>query len=182
MIGVISSIIAGFMLKSYFMLSAPLVYLLSRKSRDFGILAYLLYTLYIAKQIVSTSVYSYDGLINSLVFALSSILLLNDVLEREVHLKKLEILTGALMLIGILVPEAFLAGAIFYFFVKFRLDVSILSLLLSIMLLFALLKSQLDFLGGTSNQIIILVSFGLFAIVLTLFKRNLKRANMFREI
>lgn len=175
MIGIISSLIAGIMLKSYFMLSAPLVYLFSRKNRDLGLIAYFFYVLYIGEQVESSSVYSYRGLMTALIFALSSILLLNDVLSREAQMGKLEALTAVLIVFGLLVPEAFMAGAIFYFLAKFKLDLPIILLLSGMVLLFALLKDQLDILGGTSNQVMLLASFGVLTTVLTLLRRSLKK-------
>ena len=92
MIGVIASIIGGLMLREYIMLIAPVVFAISLKNRDAGLIAYFLYIIYSSSKVVSGDVYAYEELINALIFAFSGVLLLDDVLKRDIRMKKLEII------------------------------------------------------------------------------------------
>ncbi|WP_457754635.1 hypothetical protein [Thermococcus sp.] len=179
MIGLITTVVSGFILKNYFMLLSLPVFLLSRKSRDFGLIAYFLYALFVAKQPVGISVYYYEDLVKSLIFASALLLFLNDVLSRDVKVGRVEAIGSLLILSGLMVPEMFLAGVMFYFITHFKFSIHILLLLSGLVAIFVLFEKQLDVIGGTSNQIVILSSFAIFASILTLVRGNLKKVDVF---
>jgi len=179
-IGVIASVISALILKNYFMLFSVLVFLFSRKNRDLGLIAYFIYSLFVSEHYIGIDIYYYTDLINSLIFAFSLILLLDDVLRREIVFGKLESLSSILMIGSLVVPEMFLAGTFFYFLVKFKPDLLVILSLVSLIAVFVIFKERLDLLGGATNQVMVLASFALFITVLTLIiKRNLKKVNMF---
>ncbi|MBO8175034.1 MAG: hypothetical protein H0Z18_07230 [Thermococcus sp.] len=179
MIGLIATVISGFILKNYFMLLSLPVFLLSRKSRDLGLIAYSLYALFVAKQSVGASVYYYEDLVNSLIFASALLLFLNDVLSRNVKGERVEVIASLLILSGLIIPEMFLAGMVFYFIMQFKVSLHILLLLGGLMAIFVLFEKQLNVIGGTSNQIVILSSFAIFTSILTLIRGNLKKVDVF---
>jgi len=112
MIGVIASIIGGLMLREYLMFVALVVFIISLKNRDAGLIAYFLYIIYSSSKVVSGDVYTYEELINALIFAFSGVLLLDDILRRSVRVRKHEIIPILFILLGVLLPESFLAAGV----------------------------------------------------------------------
>ncbi|ALM76399.1 hypothetical protein [Thermococcus barophilus] len=181
MIGLIATVASGLILKNYFMLLSLPVFLMSRKNRDLGLIAYFLYALFVAKQTTGISVYYYEDLVNSLIFASALLLFLNDVLSRDVKVGRIEVIATMLILSGLIIPEMFLAGTVFYFITSFELSIHILLLLSSLVIIFALFEEQLNTIGGTSNQIVILSSFAIFTSILTSVRGNLKKVDFLAQ-
>ena len=176
MIGVIASIIGGLMLREYIMLIAPVVFIISLKNRDAGLIAYFLYIIYSSSKVVSGDVYTYEELINALIFAFSGVLLLDDVLKRDIRMKKLEIIPILFILLGVLLPESFLAGGVLYFLMmKPSLKVGLP--LLGVIPIFVVLRENLLGLGA-SGQTVVFGSFALFTLTATFLMREIKRVNM----
>jgi len=178
MIGVIASVIGGLVLREYIMLIAPVVFIVSLKNRDAGLVGYFLYIIYSSLKVVSGDVYTYEELINALIFAFSGVLLLDDVLKRDIRMKKLEIIPVLFILFGVLLPESFLAGGVLYFLMmkpSLRVALPIIGSILA----FALLKENLLGLGA-SGQAVVFGSFALFTLTATFLIRDVKRVDMLR--
>ncbi|ASJ15369.1 hypothetical protein [Thermococcus radiotolerans] len=180
MIGVVASILAGFVAGTYITLLAPLVYILALKNRDLGLVAYLIYILYLGGSVEASTLYSYSGLVTTLALSLASILLLDDVLKRKPTFGRVELLTTLFMVVGLVVPEAFLAGVMFYFLLRFRLGVGIFAFLVAMVSVFLIFRSSLDFPGSAATQALVVSAFGIFLAVSSLVWKNLKKREMFR--
>ena len=178
MIGVIASIVGGLMLREYIMLIAPVVFIVSLKNRDFGLIAYFLYIIYSSSKVVSGDVYTYEELINALIFAFSGVLLLDDVLKRDIRMKKLEIIPILFILLGVLLPESFLAGGVLYFLMM-KPSLKVALPIIGSILAFAILKENLLGLGA-SRQTVVFGSFALFTLTATFLMRDVKRVDMLR--
>jgi len=178
MIGVIASIIGGLMLREYVMLIALVVFIVSLKNRDAGLIAYFLYIIYSSSKVVSGGVYNYGELINALIFAFSGVLLLDDVLKREVRVRKHEVIPIVFVLLGFVIPENFLAGGVLYFLMmkpSLRVALPIIGSILA----FAILKENLLGLRA-SGQAVVFGSFALFTLTTTFLMRDIKRVDMLR--
>lgn len=176
MIGVIASIIGGLMLREYVMLIAPVVFAISLKNRDAGLIAYFLYIIYSSTKVVSGDVYTYEEFINALIFAFSGVLLLDDILKRDIRMKKLEIIPILFILLGALLPESFLAGGVLYFLMmKPSLKVGLP--LLGVIPIFVVLRENLLGLGA-SGQAVVFGSFALFTLAIAFLMRDIKRVDM----
>ena len=176
MIGVIASIIGGLMLREYLMFVALVVFIISLKNRDAGLIAYFLYIIYSSSKVVSGDVYTYEELINALIFAFSGVLLLDDVLKRDIRMKKLEIIPILFILLGVLLPESFLAGGVLYFLMikpSLRVALPIIGSILA----FVVLKENLLGLGA-SGQAVVFGSFALFTLAIAFLMRDIKRVDM----
>ncbi len=180
MIGVISVVIAGIITGNHVLLLAPVVYLAGLRSRDVGLVAYLIFALYAGGRLPPTDLYTYDGLVTSLVFSGSMVLLLDDSLRGKTKPGILELLVLPLMLLGVLVPEAFIAGAVFYFARGFRVDVRVAAILVTASAIFFLLRNYLGGLGSAPDQVAVLAGFSMFLAVLTMLRGNLKKVDSFR--
>ncbi|WP_297437254.1 hypothetical protein [Thermococcus sp.] len=180
MIGVISLIIAALMLKAYTLLLAPLVYLVSLKSRDLGVVAYILFALYTAGKLDVLDLYSYSSILTLLTYSLPMLLLLDDCLTRKT-LTKTELVPLPFLLLGPALPEAFLAGLFMYFAVSLRPGRGMLAALLVMVIGLWFGRGYLDVLGGTSSQVLVIAAFVLFLSVLTLSQGNLKKVDMFKS-
>lgn len=179
MIGLIASIIAGFIAGTYTTLFAIIPYVLALKNRDVGLVAYLVYILYIGGSFTVPTIYSYHEIVVTLVFSLALLLLLDDILTRRLSLGRLEKLTLILMLLGLVIPEAFIAAALFYFVIKFRPSVLVLVFSISVIVVFIMLRSLLNVPGSAANQALIVSAFGIFLVVSSAFWKNLKKRGMF---
>ncbi|NJE25878.1 hypothetical protein E3E22_04435 [Thermococcus sp. MV5] len=178
MIGVIASIMGGLILREYIMLIAPAVFIISLKNRDAGLIAYFLYIIYSSSKVVSGDVYAYGELINALIFAFSGILLLDDVLRREIRINKLEIIPILIILLGLLIPEGFLAAGLLYFLMmkpSLRVGVPVFG----VMLVFIMFKNSLSGLGP-SGQTVVFGSFALFTLAVAFLTRDVKKVEMLR--
>ncbi|WP_258083291.1 hypothetical protein [Thermococcus thermotolerans] len=180
MIGVISVVIAGIITGNHILFLAPVVYLVSLRDRDLGLVAYLIFALYSGDRISPADMYTYEGLVTSLAFAGSMVLLLDDGLRGKVKPGRLELLVLPFMLLGIIVPEAFIAGAVFYFALRFRIDVRVVAVLGTAAATFFLLRGFLGGLGSVPNQVAVLAGFAIFLAVLTMLRGNLKKVDSFR--
>jgi|Wag4MinimDraft_13_1082653.scaffolds.fasta_scaffold00407_2 multisubunit Na+/H+ antiporter MnhG subunit len=178
MIGVIASVIAGVILKEYVMLIAPIVFLVSSKNRDAGLVVYLLYILYSSSKVVAVNLYTYGDLINALVFAFSGVLLLEDVLRRSVKVKKSEVIPVLFILLGLALPESFLAGGVLYFLMM-KPDWRAALPLVGVIIAFALIRENLSGLGA-SGQTVVFGSFALFTLAVAFLMKDLKRVEMFK--
>ncbi|WP_456398209.1 hypothetical protein [Palaeococcus sp. (in: euryarchaeotes)] len=180
MIGPIASVLAGFIAGTYVTLLAPVVYLIALKNRDLGLVSYLLYVLYLGGLVRVDTLYSYSGVVTALVLSLASILLLDDVLRGKPTLGMVELLAGIFMLGGLVIPEAFLAGSMFYFLLKFKIDVRVFAFIAGVTLLFLVFRPVLDFPGSASTQVLVVSAFGIFLAVSSMVWKNLKKREMFR--
>ncbi|KUK28037.1 MAG: Uncharacterized protein XD61_1425 [Thermococcus sp. 40_45] len=178
MIGVIASIIAGLMLREYVMFTAILVFALSLKNRDFGLVGYFIYVIYSGSRIVVSDVYTYGKLINALIFAFSGVLLLEDVLRREVRVRKSEIIPILFLLFGFVIPESFLAGGVLYF-LMLRPSFKVALPVVGVILAFAIFKENLLGLGA-SGQAVVFGGFVLFTLTVAFLMREVKRVDMLR--
>ncbi|MDI3475596.1 MAG: hypothetical protein PWQ79_2302 [Thermococcaceae archaeon] len=179
MIGVLASILAGIWLREYTLFLAPLVYLVALKNRDLGLLSYLVYAIYTANRVVVGDIYSYPFLINGLLFALSALLLLDDVLLRKTRLEKVDLITLLLILSGLLLPEGLVAGALLHF-LKLRPDWKVGTVVLGAIATFALFREQISGLGASGSSVI-LGGFTLLAIAAAFLMRDLKGVEMFKQ-
>ncbi len=178
MIGLIASLVSAVILRDYFMLlAAPAVFAVSLKSRDIGLVAYLLYTIYAAPKVYAGDVYSYGDLTRALVFALPALLLLEDVLRTRSGFEKAELVPTAIILLGPVVPEAVVAGALLYFAIL-RPDWRVTVPVAGIGLTFAFLRGTLAGLG-TPGQTVVLGAFTLFTVALAFLLRNARGREMF---
>ncbi|MPW38605.1 hypothetical protein GBV73_02675 [Thermococcus sp. 101 C5] len=176
MIGVVASIVAGVILGEYVLFASPLVFLASLKNRDLGLIGYFLYALYSGSRVFVGDVYVYDELMRGLVFLFSMILLLEDVLRREIRVEKSEIVPMALLLGGFLLPESFIAGAMLYLLTlkpNWKVCVPVLGVLVA----FAIFGEGLSRLG-VSGQVIVFGSFTLFTIALAFLLKDVKRTEV----
>ncbi|MCO6042249.1 hypothetical protein [Thermococcus alcaliphilus] len=180
MIGVVASLLAGVILKEYALFASPLVFLLSLKNRDLGLVGYFVYVLYLGSKVFVGDVYVYDELMRGLVFLLSMVLLLEDVLKREVKVEKSEIVPVALILAGVLLPESFVAGAVVYF-LALKPEWKISAPVFGVIVVFALFKGYISGLG-VSGQVVVFGSFTLFTIALAFLLRSLKRVEVMEKV
>ncbi|MDN5321261.1 MAG: hypothetical protein PWP49_1681 [Thermococcaceae archaeon] len=180
MIGVVASIVAGVILGEYVLFASPLVFLASLKNRDLGLVGYFVYVVYLGSRIFVGDVYVYDELMRGLVFLFSMILLLEDVLRRELRVNKSEIVPMALMLAGVLLPESFVAGAVLYF-LTLKPDWKTGVPVFGVIGVFALFKEYISGLG-VSGQAVVFGSFTLFTIALAFLLRNLKRVEVMEKV
>ncbi|ACS89079.1 hypothetical protein [Thermococcus sibiricus] len=178
MIGVVASIIGGLILKEYVMFIAPILFGLSLKNRDFGLVGYFLYIIYSSSKVVSGDVYTYEELMNALIFGFSGVLLLDDVLRREVRVRKPEIIPILFVLFGFVIPESFLAGGVLYFLMM-KPDLKVALPVVGVILAFAIFKENLLGLGA-SGQAVVFGGFVLFTLTVAFLMREVKRVDMLR--
>jgi len=179
MIGLIASIVGGLILKEYVLLGAIPVFLVSIKNRDMGLVAYFLYIIYVSSKVLSVDVYVYEELITALVFAISGVLLLEDVLKREVRIREVEIIPLLFILFGFLLPESFIAGGIIYFLnlrPHWKAGVPIVG---AVMLLL-LTRRYVEGLGA-SAQVALFGGFTVFTLVATFLTKEVKKVEMFEK-
>jgi len=178
MIGFLGAFIAGIALKNYSLLLAPLLYPLSRKNRDWGLLGYIILLLYSSSRLSSTSLYTYFGLVGSLTYGLSMLLLLDDVLTAGKS-RKMELSALPVMLLGLIFPEALVVGVIFVLLLRLGVDRR-WAIPLTLPLIFLLFRRYLDVSGGVYNQVAVVGGVTLVLLAATAVGRNLKKMEMFR--
>jgi len=181
MIGLIAILVAGFITGARVAFLAPIVYLISLKNRDVGLVAYLLLVLYSGNSFSVSTLYSYSGVVNALVLSLGFLLLLNDLLVGWTRPKGAELISLPFILAGIVIPEAFLAGAVFYLTMILGVGVETPSLLITVVVVFELFKGQLSSPGSVSSQVIVLAAFGVFLPIMGFGWGNFKKKEMFKE-
>lgn len=119
MIGLMATLVEALVLHNYpLFVGALAVFLLSLKSRDLGLVGYFIYVLYFAQRVELTSLYSYDGLTTALTFGFAMLLLLEDVLRGKLQIDRTEIVPSILILGGVFIPEAAIAGGLLYLAVR----------------------------------------------------------------
>lgn len=178
MIGVIASVIAGLVLNEYVMFIGPVVFALSLKNRDLGLVGYFLYILYSGSKVVAGDVYTYGELMNALMVAFSGVLLLDDVLRGSVRFRKSELIPTLFILLGLVLPESFLAGGVLYF-IMLRPDWRAALPVIGVIVALVLLRENLTNLGA-SGQAVVFGSFALFTLALSFLMKDLKRVEMFK--
>jgi|GEM_PF-1292032 len=179
MIGVIASILAGFITGTYITVLSAVPYVIALKNRDMGLVAYFLYVVYLGSVITISTVYSYHELVVMLVLSLASLLLLDDILRASLSFGRLEAFTVVFILIGLVVPEAFITALTFYFIVKFKPGVLVAVFSISVAAVFIMLRSILNVPGSAANQALVMSAFGIFLAVSSAFWKNLKKRGMF---
>ena len=179
MIGVVASLIAAILLRNYAMLVTPVVFAIALRKRDLGLVAYFLYAVYTASKVLARDLYLYDELIGALVFALSTLLLLEDVLKGGLRVEKVEVLPLAFLPLGVFLPEAFIAGGILYFLaLKPAWKVAVPGA--GVLVVFVLLRDYISGLGP-SAQVLVLGSFALFTLALASFLKDVNKVDMFEK-
>ena len=178
MIGVIASVIAGLVLNEYVMFIGPVVFALSLKNRDLGLVGYFLYILYSGSKVVAGDVYTYGELMNALMVAFSGVLLLEDVLRGSLRFRKGETIPVVFIILGLVFPESFLAGGILHF-LMLRPDWRVALPVVGVVVAFAILRENLTNLGA-SGQAVVFGSFALFTLALAFLTKDLKRVEMFK--
>ena len=119
MIGLVATLVEALALHDYLLFVGALaVFIPSLKSRDLGLVAYFIYTLYFTQRVDVTSLYSYSGLTRALTLSLAMLLLLEDVLRGKLRAGRKEIVPSILTLLGIFTPEAVIAGGLLYLTVR----------------------------------------------------------------
>jgi hypothetical protein len=177
MIGVVASIAAGLILKEYAMLFTPIIFVISLKNRDAGLIAYFLYALYSSSKVLSLDVYTYEELIKAFIFALSGVLLLEDILRRTVKVNKSEVIPIIFILLGFLLPESFIAGGILYFLALkpgWKTGIPAAGVLIA----FVVFESYIAGLGP-SDQVVIFASFAFFTLAVEFLLKDIKKVDMF---
>ncbi len=178
MIGFLGAFIAGITLKDYSLLLAPLLYSLSRKNRDWGLLGYLILLLYSSSKLSFTSLYTYSGTVGSLTYGLSLLLLLDDVLTAGKS-SKAELSVIPVVLIGLIFPEALILGTTFVLLLRLGFGRRWL-IPIALPSVFLLLRRYLDVSGGVYNQVAVIGGVTLVVLAATAAGRNLKKMEMFR--
>ena len=179
MIGVVASLIAAVLLRNYAMLAAPVVFVIALRKRDLGLVAYFLYAVYTASKVPAGDLYLYEELIGALVFALSALLLLEDVLRRGLRVEKAELLPLAFLLLGVLLPEAFIAGGVLYF-LALKPEWRVVAPGVGVLVVFLLLRDYISGLGP-SAQVLVLGSFALFTLALASLLKDVNKVDMFEK-
>ena len=165
MIGLIATLVEALVLHSYPLFAGALaVLLISLKSRDLGLVGYFVYVLYFAQRVQVTSIYSYNGLTTALTFGLVMLLLLEDVLRGKLQIDMAEIVPSILILGGIFIPEAMIAGGLLYLAVVVPSVWGIVFGGVAIGLM-VITKSTLESLG-TSGQVALVSAVALSAVAL----------------
>ena len=180
MIGLIATLAEALVLHNYpLFVGALTVFLLSLKSRDLGLVGYFIYALYFAQRVEVTSLYSYDGLTKVLTFGFAALLLLEDILRGELQIDKTEIVPSILIFLGLLIPEAAIAGEILYLAVRVPSAWGVLfgSVALALVIL---LRSTLESLG-TSGQVALVSAVALGAAATLYLLRGPEGRTMFTE-
>ncbi|WP_297519472.1 hypothetical protein [Thermococcus sp.] len=163
MIGLIATLVEALVLRNYFLFAGALaVLLISLKSRDLGLVGYFVYVLYFAQRVQVTSIYSYNELTTALTFGLAMLLFLEDVLRGKLQIDRAEIVPSILILGGVFIPEAMIAGELLYLAVMIPSLWGALFGGVAIGLMI-ILKSTLEGLG-TSGQVTIISAIALGAV------------------
>ena len=119
MIGLVAVVVESLRLHDYLLIvGALVVFALSLRSRDLGLVAYFIYALYSTQRVDVTSLYLYQGFTTALTFALAMLLLLEDVLRGKPRVESAELIPSLLVFLGVFIPESFIAGSLLYLAVK----------------------------------------------------------------
>lgn len=180
MIGLIATLVEALMLRNYLLFVGALaVFLLSLKSRDLGLVSYFIYILYFAQRVEVISLYSYDGLTKALTFGFAALLLLEDVLRGKLKIDRTEIVPSILILLGVIIPEAAIAGGLLYLVVRVPSAWGVLfgSVALALVIL---LRSTLESLG-TSGQVALVSAVALGAVAALYLLKGPEGRTMFTE-
>ncbi|WP_297480358.1 hypothetical protein [Thermococcus sp.] len=119
MIGLVAVVVESLRLHDYpLIIGALVVFVLSLKSKDLGLVAYFIYALYSTQRVDVTSLYSYQSFTTALIFALAMLLLLEDVLRGKSEVESAELIPSLLLFLGVFVPESFIAGSLLYLAVR----------------------------------------------------------------
>ncbi|AEH25450.1 hypothetical protein [Pyrococcus yayanosii] len=178
MIGIIASLIVGYELSNPAFLLSLLPFLVSRRSRDVGIITFLLYSLYTGKSVYVSTLYSYTTTVTSLTFALSLVLLLEDIL-RDGYLRRDELLPMPLILGGIIIPELLIAGGFLYLFRI--LDQRPYLVPLALIPVFLTFRSTFDVPGGATFQVGAIIALSFLSLIL-IFLRPLRSPDVWGNV
>ncbi|ASJ03595.1 hypothetical protein A3L09_10165 [Thermococcus profundus] len=179
MIGIAASLALAVYLRSYVPLIGVAVWLLSRRNRDLGLLAYSVYALYIANFLRVDTIYLYIPLVEALAVASSALLLLEDVLRGGTRRDRVEFVLSVLVLGGAVSPELLVAGAVLYLALKLRLDYVSVIVSTALLVFLLLFQESLDINGGASLQVGVVSAFGVFLLLYSLTRINIKKVKMF---
>ncbi|WP_048150662.1 hypothetical protein [Palaeococcus ferrophilus] len=175
MIGVAAVIISSLVLGQPVLLLGIFPFILSMRSRDAGLGAYFLYAPYVASKVPPLNLYSYLDGISILIFALSLLLLLEDVLRSTIKIKKTELAAGAIMLLSPLFPEAFIVGALLYL-ASLRPEPLVMLAPAMVTVVMLIARDTLQNLGGSGGVLVLGGFTALTAILLAL--KNVKSSEM----
>lgn len=175
MIGVVAVIISSLVLEQPVLLLGLVPFALSLRNRDAGLGAYFLYAPYVASKVPPLNPYRYLDGISILIFALSLLLLLEDVLRATLTIRKIEIAAGAMVLLSPLFPEAFVGGALLYL-ASLRPEPLVMGVpaILAVVMLIA--RDTLQNLGGSGVVLVFGGFTALTAVLLAL--KNVKSGEM----
>ncbi|AFK22125.1 hypothetical protein [Pyrococcus sp. ST04] len=114
MIGLISTIIGGAILKVWATVLVPLMYLAGRKSKDFAYLTFFAFVLIAMNEITVKSLFSYDSIRVFLLLVLPSLIALSESVSlQEFKLRKVDLIPISLFVLGLL-HEGFFYLGLFY--------------------------------------------------------------------
>lgn len=173
MISISASIVLGLVLDIKILFFSPLVYLLSYWRKETFLIAFLFYSLFLGYEFKLEDLYKLE--IHAISILIATILLLEEGINVR-KMRSLDYLLSLSMLFGILFVEATLIILLLSFFHRFYQDIpkkGILALLLPIFLIFIFifLEPQIDFLGSTATQAMVISS--ITALVCLIFIRRI---------
>ena len=180
MIGVVASIVAGAIAGTYVGFLSVIPWIVSLKSRDAGLVAFLLYAIYLGNHISVPTLYSYGSLRTVIITSLSLVLLLDDVLSRRFFPPKHELISIPFLLLGVLFPESFIVGGVLVLISRFRAGKLVVGLLAGTVLTFVVLRGYLDYAGAAPAQAAVASAVGVFLVLVLLFWKTFKKSDLFR--
>lgn len=182
MIGIIAVIVAGITTREYGLCFGALLPLLGKKSRDLGLIAYFFYSLYATEVFISFDIFTYDDIVGSIIITLSLILLLDDILFVNPKIQTIEFFTTISVIMGILFPEALIAGGFFYLAIRIKPKGSVLTfiVILVLVVLVFILKNNFSSLDSTLSQVLFLGGIMVMLLATTVARKNLKKVEVFR--
>ncbi|HIH72423.1 MAG: Uncharacterized protein XD43_0731 [Thermococcales archaeon 44_46] len=153
MIWGIIAVIGGLILGAKAIVLIPLVYLLARKSKDLGLIAYFFYALLLMNEVFVEGFLSFEAVKAILLGVLPSLMILKEVLVGAYKFEK---------------PE-----------IKDFIDVKIGLFVLAILVLMAILKLRYEYLYTIENQTSLVAGLAVIFVLLNL-RKEIKGVEMFK--
>lgn len=180
MIGVIASVVAFYTAGSYIGVLSAIPWLVSLRSRDFGLVAFFLYAVYASNSVEVPTVYSYASIVRASAVALSMALLLDDVLRVRHFPRRRELASMPFILLGIVFPESIIVGSLMVIAMRLSTSVFVPGVLLGLVVTFAVSRGFLDYAGSAPSQVAVLAAFGVFVTFLLFTWKNFKKMGLFK--
>ncbi|ASJ10304.1 hypothetical protein A3L12_02830 [Thermococcus sp. P6] len=150
MIWGIIAIIAGLILRAKAVVLIPFVYLLARKDKDLGLIAYFFYTVALIGEVTVSDLLSLGALKAFLLGAFPALMVLREILTGKVTVSK----------------------------IKRSLDPVVISFVVILLSLGAFLKVEYSYIYTAENQVAIMTGLTLLFVLLML--RDLRKVDMFK--